>query len=68
MSTFVPPKTLRDVPSASLGSHPAIIIPATDDSPSFEVSYETLVANIEAVAKKLIPILPQDGRPEQVCR
>lgn len=47
---FVPPATLRDVPrqGAVYGKdHPALIVPATEGSEAFTVTYEGLEANVE---------------------
>ncbi len=65
---FVLPKTLRDVPregEAYGPTHPALIVPATDAAPAFEVSYTALAAALTAVGKQLIPLLPA-GKEEQV--
>lgn len=69
-SLFVAPATLRDVPRADAAEafpqdHPALIVPATDDSPAYEMSYTTLAAAITAVGKQLMPLLPA-GKDEQV--
>ena len=69
-SLFVAPATLRDVPRADAAEafpqdHPALIVPATDDAPAYELSYATLAAAVTAVGKQLIPLLPA-GKDEQV--
>jgi len=69
-SIFVAPATLRDVPRVDAAEaypqdHPALIVPATDDAPAYEMSYATLAAAVTAVGKQLIPLLPT-GKDEQV--
>ena len=69
-SVFVAPATLRDVPRADAAEaypkdHPALIVPATDDAPAYEMSYATLAAAVTAVGKQLMPLLPA-GKGEQV--
>jgi hypothetical protein len=61
-ATFVAPRTLRDVPHSESypPGHPALVIPATPEFPSYEVSYTALAHAVATVGKQLIPLLPAE--------
>ncbi|EWM21536.1 pcs60p [Nannochloropsis gaditana] len=68
-STFVAPRTLRDVPHAESypPGHSALVIPATPETPSYEVSYTALAHAVATVGKQLIPLLPAEKSEKVVA-
>lgn len=63
--SFTPPTTLKDVPQASYGDHPAVIVPEGEgNSPGFTVSYAGLAREVESVARQLQSLLVRVETPE----
>lgn len=61
---FQPPTSLIDVPRASYGDKPAVIIPATETSDAHTVSYASLARLVEQVARQLRVLLPVETKPD----